>query len=316
MKKQLLLIILALSVNLLFSQDIDRFCNSNACGDLDPNWELAGQTVVCEGEDFRLTPASSKTLSNISSYYWFIEDLRSNDVLFDTLFLDTTLLTYNYLVSDSLACAASSNVVSLQVRLVTLSPDCGGNQSCRFVAKPLTVFLKPRARFSNAPKVCVNEDIQLSNSSCHGEEYLWDFGDGTTSTEESPDKVFTTPGLYTIRLRVSNSCGDDFETRTIEVEGEPDAAFSFDSSDDDFCLPIIIDFANNSNEFSQTVWSISPFDTNRWRFTDTAMNLASEDISIRFLQEGTYTIKLNASNTCADADEQEEVIEIYQPINL
>ncbi|KZN66599.1 hypothetical protein N473_09405 [Pseudoalteromonas luteoviolacea CPMOR-1] len=33
--------------------------------------------------------------------------------------------------------------------------------------------------------------------------YLWDFGDGTTSTEESPTHEYSTPGIYTVSLTAS-----------------------------------------------------------------------------------------------------------------
>jgi PKD repeat protein len=42
--------------------------------------------------------------------------------------------------------------------------------------------------------------------------YAWDFGDGFTSTEQSPSHQYTSPGYYTISLTVSEACGvDTFE---------------------------------------------------------------------------------------------------------
>ena len=37
--------------------------------------------------------------------------------------------------------------------------------------------------------------------------WLWDFGDGITSTEQHPTHTFTTPGIYTINLTVTNATG-------------------------------------------------------------------------------------------------------------
>jgi hypothetical protein len=33
--------------------------------------------------------------------------------------------------------------------------------------------------------------------------YLWDFGDGTTSTEQSPTHLFTSPGIFPVSLTVN-----------------------------------------------------------------------------------------------------------------
>jgi len=41
---------------------------------------------------------------------------------------------------------------------------------------------------------------------------LWDFGDGTTSTEQSPTHVYTEIGSYTVSLTVSGPAGQDTET--------------------------------------------------------------------------------------------------------
>jgi gliding motility-associated-like protein len=42
----------------------------------------------------------------------------------------------------------------------------------------------------------------LFNLSEHGDTYLWDFGDGTTSDEENPRYLYSEVGVYTISLDV------------------------------------------------------------------------------------------------------------------
>lgn len=39
-------------------------------------------------------------------------------------------------------------------------------------------------------------------------KWEWDFGDGTTSTEQNPSHAYEYPGLYTVMLRVTNNYGD------------------------------------------------------------------------------------------------------------
>lgn len=43
--------------------------------------------------------------------------------------------------------------------------------------------------------------------------WVWDFGDGTTSTESSPEHVYAEPGLYTVLLLVNPRRGDPAATR-------------------------------------------------------------------------------------------------------
>lgn len=58
---------------------------------------------------------------------------------------------------------------------------------------------------------------------------FWNFGDGTTSTEENPSHTYTQPGVYDVSLRVTNSLNEE-DVKTIQnyivVEGEPDIQLS------------------------------------------------------------------------------------------
>ncbi|MBU0488209.1 MAG: PKD domain-containing protein [Bacteroidetes bacterium] len=53
------------------------------------------------------------------------------------------------------------------------------------------------------------------NDNPDGYEFLWDFGDGTTSTEEMPMHIFATGGQHTVTLTVTNGCGSYSDSRDI-----------------------------------------------------------------------------------------------------
>ena len=59
--------------------------------------------------------------------------------------------------------------------------------------------------------------VSFENLSVNSIEYLWDFGNGNTSTEENPSSTYSTEGTYEVRLISINSegCGD---TKVIELE--------------------------------------------------------------------------------------------------
>lgn len=48
----------------------------------------------------------------------------------------------------------------------------------------------------------VGKNMKLKALTNKGERFLWDFGDGTTSTEKEPIKKYDTPGVYEVRVTV------------------------------------------------------------------------------------------------------------------
>lgn len=61
--------------------------------------------------------------------------------------------------------------------------------------------------------------------------WLWDFGDGATSTEQNPLHTYSTAGTYTVSLTITNGYGSDVETKTNYVNAtSPPADFSVDAT--------------------------------------------------------------------------------------
>ncbi len=76
----------------------------------------------------------------------------------------------------------------------------------------------PIAHFSASGTSTCNGNIQFSDESYNfPTSWLWDFGDGNSSTETNPNHVYTTSGNYTVVLDVANDYGDDTTTIDIEV---------------------------------------------------------------------------------------------------
>jgi PKD repeat protein len=60
---------------------------------------------------------------------------------------------------------------------------------------------EPDASFdTNKMRFAVGETVIFYNNSDDAHSYEWDFGDGTTSTEAEPSKVYENTGTYTVRL--------------------------------------------------------------------------------------------------------------------
>lgn len=59
--------------------------------------------------------------------------------------------------------------------------------------------------------------VTMSNSSQNATSYSWDFGNGTSSTEENPTALFESGGVFTITLTATNDNGSDKITKTINI---------------------------------------------------------------------------------------------------
>jgi len=51
--------------------------------------------------------------------------------------------------------------------------------------------------------------------------WLWDFGDGSTSSEQNPSHVYASGGSYEVTLTISGDDGSDFVTETVDILGTP-----------------------------------------------------------------------------------------------
>jgi len=59
--------------------------------------------------------------------------------------------------------------------------------------------------------------VSFTNVSTNADSYMWDFGDGNTSTEENPTHTFTDDGSYNVILTASNADGSSTASETIII---------------------------------------------------------------------------------------------------
>jgi PKD repeat protein len=89
----------------------------------------------------------------------------------------------------------------------------------------------PTADFSgtppsgNAPLAVQFTDLSSGTPTA----WQWSFGDGTNSTQRSPQHVYTTPGTYTVALAASNVTGTNTRTRAayVTVQATPSGVQTF-----------------------------------------------------------------------------------------
>ena len=67
----------------------------------------------------------------------------------------------------------------------------------------------------------LGSEIQFMNKTPGNSTYLWDFGDGNTSSEVSPKHTYTNTGIKTVRLTANNSGCSASKTLTLTVLTDP-----------------------------------------------------------------------------------------------
>lgn len=71
----------------------------------------------------------------------------------------------------------------------------------------LNACSRPAASFRTSEQARAATPVNFTNQTEEAESYLWDFGDGETSTETSPDHRYLSSGTYTVKLTATNAKG-------------------------------------------------------------------------------------------------------------
>ena len=92
---------------------------------------------------------------------------------------------------------------------------------------------------------CAPLDVNFTNNSTGASTSLWDFGDGTTSTETSPAHTYVNQSgvlqVMTVSLTVSNWAGC-ISTSQQNITVYPAPNFSFSAQPDSGCTPLLVTF--------------------------------------------------------------------------
>jgi len=160
------------------------------------------------------------------------------------------------------------------------------------------------AAFNSPSTACEGAPITFNNTSVGASTYVWNFGDGTSSTAVSPSHSYTAAGTYTVELIASNGPCSDTQTVSITVNPRPDAQFSF-SPQEPCPAPATIQFTN------QTVGG----GTYTWIFGDGGTSTATNPSHI-YNNNGLYTVLLIAENSfgCKDTLVKPDSVRIHDLI--
>jgi PKD repeat protein len=128
--------------------------------------------------------------------------------------------------------------------------------------------------------------------------YLWNFGDGNTSTEASPIHVYSQPGVYAVSLTLTTTNGSETFTReNYVVVGDPQPTPDFTASPREV-------FSGASVQFSDlTTSNAGPITKRVWDFGDGSTSTALNP-SHQYSQTGLFTVKLSVETEFSSAVEE------------
>ncbi len=139
--------------------------------------------------------------------------------------------------------------VSLKV-----TDDNGCSDSVRRVNT--VVISKPVAVFKGDTLSCTSNIISFKNLSTGSSlKYLWNFGDGSTSTQTDTVHLYNSEGVYSVSLSVSDLYGcTDFISKPAFVR-IANAKADFIASDTfGSCAPLVVNFNNTSTNYLSCTW--------------------------------------------------------------
>jgi len=122
-------------------------------------------------------------------------------------------------------------------------------------------------------------------------EYLWNFGDGSTSTEANPSHTYADPGMYVVWLEVTDSASKTNRSTelTITVESDTTMEVVIAASNVTGTVPMTVSF--NSTILNGT----APF-FYRWSFGD-GVNSTQANPTHTYEKAGTYKVTLTVTDS-------------------
>jgi len=117
--------------------------------------------------------------------------------------------------------------------------------------------------------------------------WLWNFGDGTSSTAQNPSHAYTTAGSKTVTLTVTNTSGSNNTSRTVTVATALTASFTFSPASPEI---------NQTVQFTDT--SAGTPASWQWNFNDGSPSTAQKPSHV-FITAGSFGIGLTVSNSAS-----------------
>jgi PKD repeat protein len=146
------------------------------------------------------------------------------------------------------------------------------------------------ARFGVAPFTVEFTDLSTGPI----DSYLWDFGDGTSSTERHPKHTYNAEcrdPQFTVRLMVSGRCGQDMATKTNYILVHPPSECAFYACPTGGAPPLRVGFVNQLTDYATGYL---------WNFGDGSTSTEVEPVHL-YTQPGIFDVSLTIQTDLGSA---------------
>jgi len=188
------------------------------------------------------------------------------------------------------------------IKLIAWNNGCSDS-----LVKPGLITILPGAARFRPVYNCVNKkEVFFKDSSILPQSWLWDFGDGTTSTLQNPTHQFANFQNYTVSLTTTNGGCINKRTQTVSIISElPD----FSASRDSICK-------SDSTTFYYANFKKANVNRYIWDYGDGSPDTTRLDsIRHKYLLPGKYPVKLTARDIrgCSETVVKTDFIHVFGP---
>ncbi len=146
--------------------------------------------------------------------------------------------------------------------------------------------------------------VSFNNFSTGADGFIWNFGDGQTSTTLLPVHTYAAEGMYTAELTVYNTCGASTMQQHIYVYTSQPIA-NFTATPLSGCLPLTVQFSNTSSANTSDFY---------WSFPGGMPESSTEQHPVvTYNAPGIYPVELTASNTYGTVTKTDYITALIVP---